>query len=391
MKGSVRKKGKQSWQLQVYKGRLPDGKPDRYFETVRGPKRDAEYRLNVLLAELGRGNLPSPSKLTLSKHLQDWLDGYVKTNCSIRTHDGYKAIIDNHLTPALGNHLLKNLNQQQIQAYYGKALETLSSRTVHHQHRVLSQALKYAVRQGHLGRNPCELVDSPSPKGKTMRTLTQSEVQDLLISAEGNYYYPVIYTALSSGLRQAELLGLRWRDIDIASRSIYVNRVLYKRRGIVQFNEPKTSHSRRKVSMTPKLAEFLGEYRLERERLYHQIGITTTLDNLVFATVEGKPMNPPSLTREFGKIVKRAGLENVRFHDLRHTFASLMLQRGVPPKVISECLGHASVAFTMDVYSHILPGMQTDAMAMLDEVLPAAVNGITPDYATSNNYVNHKP
>ena len=390
MRGSIRKKGKQSWQLQVYKGKLPDGKPDRYFETVRGPKRDADSRLNELLAELGRGSLPCSGKLTLSQHLERWLDGYVKTNCSIRTHDGYKAIIDNHLTPALGNHLLKNLNQQQIQAYYGKALETLSSRTVHHQHRVLSQALKYAVRQGYMGRNPCELVDPPSPKGKTMRTLTQSEVTDLLISAEGSFYYPVIYTAISTGLRQAELLGLRWRDIDIASRSISVNRTLYKRRGVVQFNEPKTAHSRRRVYMTPKLAEFFGEYRLERERLYHQIGVTITLDDLVFATIKGKPVNPPSLTRDFAKVVKKAGLENVRFHDLRHTFASLMLQRGVPPKVISEALGHASVAFTMDTYSHILPGMQSEAMAMLDQALPAAVNGITPNYANSKPYVNHK-
>jgi integrase len=178
---------------------------------------------------------------------------------------------------------------------------------------------------------------------------------------------------VSSGLRQAELLGLRWRDIDIVSPSISVNRVLYKRRGICQFNEPKTPHSRRKVDMTSKLAEFLGEYRLERERLYHQIGKTTTLDDLVFSNVEGKPLNPSSLSREFARIAKKARLENVRFHDLRHTFASIMLLKGAMPKVISEALGHASVAFTMDTYSHILPGMQADAMALLNEALPAGV------------------
>ena len=105
-----------------------------------------------------------------------------------------------------------------------------------------------------------------------MRTLTQGEVTDLLIAASSNRHYPVIYTAVSTGLRQAELLGLKWRDIDIASRSISVNRTLYKRRRICQFNEPKTAHSRRRVAMTTKLAEFLAEYRLERERLYHQIG-----------------------------------------------------------------------------------------------------------------------
>ena len=128
--------------------------------------------------------------------------------------------------------------------------------------------------------------------------------------------------------------------------------------------------------MTAKLAEFLREYRLERERLYYQIGKAMTLDDLVFANHEGTPVDPSVLSHSFGRIAKRAGLEKVRFHDLRHTFASLMLQRGAKPKVISEALGHASVAFTLDVYSHIIEGMQSEAMALLDDVLPAGINGV---------------
>jgi len=373
MRGSIRQRGKKSWQIQIYVTG-PDGKPRRHFETTRGRKGDAQRRLTELLSSLDKGVYTPPGRLTVAEHLHNWLDGYVRTNCSQRTFDGYESIIEHHLIPSLGHYQLKQLHAQVIQAYYGKALENLSSRTVHHQHRVLSQSLKYAVRQGYLGRNPAELVDPPSPKGKAMQTLTQSEVQDLLISAQHNYFYPVIYTAVSTGLRQAELLGLRWRDIDIASRSISVNQTLYKRHGICQFNKPKTEHSRRRVSMTSKLAEFLGEYRLERERFYHQLGKTTTLDDLVFANIEGNPLDPSFLSHTFGKIVKRAGLKHCRFHDLRHTFASLMFLRGVPPKVISEALGHSSVAFTMDIYSHIIPGMQSDAMALLDEVLPIAKN-----------------
>ena len=375
MRGNIRQRGKNSWQIQIYTGKDPDGKPRRHLETIRGRKGDAQKRLTELLASLDKGVYTPPGKLTLAEHLRNWLQGYVKTNCSQRTYDGYQAIIEHHLIPNLGYYQLKQLHIQAIQAYYGKACEKLSSRTVHHQHRVLSQSLKYAVRQGYLGRNVCELVDPPSPKGKSMRTLTQSEVTDLLISAQDSHFYPVIYTAVSTGLRQAELLGLRWRDIDIASRSISVNQVLYKRRGIYRFIPPKTEHSRRRVRMTDKLVEFLGEYRLEREQLYHQLGKTITPDDLVFANVEGKPLDPSFLSHTFGKIVKRAGLKDVRFHDLRHTFASLMLLNGVSPKVISEALGHSSVAFTMDVYSHILPGMQEDAMALLDRVLPPAVNG----------------
>jgi len=156
--------------------------------------------------------------------------------------------------------------------------------------------------------------------------------------------------------------------------SISVSQVLYKRRGICQFIEPKTSHSRRRVAMTPKLALFLKEYKAERERFYYSLGTKLTPDDLVFTSVESNPIDPSVLSHAFKRITRKMGLEDVRFHDLRHTFASLMLLRGAKPKVISEVLGHASVAFTMDVYSHIIEGMQEDAMALLDEVLPPGVN-----------------
>ena len=232
------------------------------------------------------------------------------------------------------------------------------------------------MRQGYLGRNPCELVDPPKWKGKAMRTLTLAEVEALFKTARDNYYYPVIYTAVSTGLRQAELLGLRWRDIDLDLLSISVSQALYKRKGICEFKEPKTSHSRRRVVMTPKLALFLKEYRSEREALYRQIGTSLALDDLVFTNVENKPFDPCVITHAFTRTARKAGLNGVRFHDLRHTFASLMLLRGAKPKVISEALGHSSVAFTMDVYSHIIEGMQSDAMVLLDEVLPPGKNGV---------------
>ncbi len=374
MRGHIRKKGEHSWQITFDIGAGPDGERRRYFETVKGGKKDAQRRLHELLVNLEKGIYAPPGSLTLAEHLNNWLTGYVKTNCSQRTLDGYQNIVKRHLIPALGQVQLKHLHPQAIQSYYGKAIEKVSARTVHKHHRLLSQALKYAVRQGYLGRNPCELVDSPSWKGRAMRTLTPAEVEALFDVAKDSYYYPVYYTAVSSGLRQGELLGLRWRDIDLDFLSISVSRVLYKRRGICQFKEPKTARSRRRVAMTPKLALFLREYRTEREALYRELGKELTLDYLVFAYPDGRPLDPSVLSHEFARIAKQAGLERVRFHDLRHTFASLMLLRGGKPKVISEALGHASVAFTMDTYSHIIEGMQSDAMALLDEVLPAGVN-----------------
>ena len=373
MRGYIRRKGEHSWQITLDIGTGSDGHRRRHFETVRGRKGDAQKRLNELLVNLEKGVYTPPGHLTLADHLHNWLEGYVKTNCSQRTLDGYQSIIGCHLIPGLGHIQLKQLQPRVIQAYYGKAVQQLSARTVHHQHRVLSQALKYAVRQGYLGRNPCDLVDAPSPRKKLMRTLTPSEVEVLLDTAKDSYYYPVIYTAVSTGLRQAELLGLRWRDIDLDMLSISVSQVLYKRGSVCTFKEPKTAHSRRRIAMTPKLALFLRDYWKDRERLYHQLGKKLALDDLVFASVEEKPLDPGVVSHNFSRMAARAGLGRVRFHDLRHTFASLMLLRGAKPKVISEALGHASVGFTMDVYSHIIEGMQADAMALLDEVLPEGV------------------
>jgi len=374
MRGSIRQRGKNSWQIQIYAGTGPDGKPRRHYETIRGRKGDAQRHLTELLSSLDKGVYMPPGRLTVAAHLNNWLDGYVKTNCSQRTFDGYQSIIERHLIPVLGHIQLKHLHPQAIQAYYSKACEKLSNRTVHHHHRVLSQSLKYAVRQGYLGRNPAELVDPPSPKGKSMRTLTQNEVMDLLVNARDSYYYPVIYTAVSTGLRQAELLGLRRRDIDLDLQSISVCQTLYKRHGVCEFKEPKTSHSKRRVSMTAKLADYLNGYIGERESLSLHLGRLFKPDDLVFSNIEGKPLDPGVLSHNFARIAKRTGLQGVRFHDLRHTFTSLMLLRGAKPKVISEALGHSSVAFTMDTYSHIIEGMQSEAMALLDEVLPPGEN-----------------
>jgi len=374
MKGSIRSQGSRSWQITIDMGTDLNGKRRRHFETAHGRKGDAQKRLNELLVSLEKGISVPVGRLTLAELLQDWLAGFVKTNCSPRTLDGYQSMAERHVIPALGHLQLKHLQPPAIQSYYGTAVEKLAPRTVAKHHRLLSQALKYAVRQGYIGRNPCELVDSPSWKGRVMRTLTPGEVEAFFAMAKDSQFYPVYYTAVSTGLRQAELLGLRWRDLDLDFLSISVSQVLYKRRGICEFREPKTAHSRRRVAMTPKLALFLKKYYADRETVSRELERELTLDSLVFAYPDGSPLSPSMLSHHFSILAKKTGLGTVRFHDLRHTFASLMLMQKAPAKVISEALGHASVAFTMDTYSHIISGMQEDAMALLDGVLPEGVN-----------------
>lgn len=368
--GHLRQRTKGSWQIAIYRGYL-DGKSVRYHETIKGTKDKAAKRMRELEYSLDHG-VPTPTgDITVETHLRSWLEGYVKTSCSQRTFDGYRSIIENHLIPALGHLQLRKLQPEMIEAYYGKACEKLSARTVQHHHRVLSEALKHAERRGHIGRNPCSLAAAPSPRKRIMRTLTPAEVEIMLEHAASNQFYPVYYTAVSTGLRQAELLGLRWRSIDLDGLGISVSQVLYKRGGVCTFKEPKTSGSSRRVSMTPKLALFLRQYKAQREVLYLERGKILGLDDLVFANDKGKPLDPCTVTHNHARIARRAGLDGVRFHDLRHTFASIMLMKGAKPKVISEALGHASVAFTMDVYSHLIEGMQSDAMLLLDEALPA--------------------
>ena len=277
--------------------------------------------------------VPVPkNRYTVKELFYDWLEGYAKTRCSPRTVEGYESIIYHHLVPAFGHLQLKDLLPPIIQAYYGRACNRecnrLSKRTVHYHHRLLSEILKYAVRQGILGRNPCDFVDPPSPKGKTMKTMTPGEVGHLLDIASQSPHYPVIYVALNTGMRQSELLGLPWRDVDLDGCSISVSQVLYKRRGVCEFKEPKTAHSRRCIPMTPKLALYLRSYKAQREAWHWLLGKPLDPDDLVFLTERGKPVDPSVVSSAFHKLARHAGLDGVRFHDCRHTFASLLLLRG---------------------------------------------------------------
>jgi len=371
------------WKIQLYVGKkphktMPDRQVyDRRFYSFHGTETQAKRRLKQLSQEvetsLGKG-IPIPlGRFTVADALKAWLSS--KAGRAPKTLESYQSIVERHLIPNLGQHQLRDLQPSMIQAYYAKACESLSARSVHYHHRLLKQAFKYAVRQGFLGRNTCDLVDPPGFQKKKMRTLAPEEVQRLLEVASDSEYYPVIYVALSSGLRRAELLALRWRDLNLGKKpTISVSRVLYKSRGIIEFREPKTANSRRSVTMTTKLRRYLKDYRVEKESYNLHIGRLLNLDDLVFSTAKGKPFDPHVVSHNFSKIAKRAGLEGTRLHDCRHTFATLMLDQGAPPKLISDALGHASVAFTMDVYAGRIPSLEQSAMAKLNKVLPEGVN-----------------
>ena len=378
MRGHIRQRSKGSWAIVIDLPKDPQtGKRRQQWRSVRGSKRDAERALRELLYSLERGVCIRSQRLTLGEYLYQWLDGYVKTNCSPRTLDSYQSIVDRHLIPNLGGIPLTQLHPQEVQQYYSRALTGgridgkggLSPRTVLHIHRILVEALNYAVRQGFIIRNVGELVDPPRARKPKMKTLMPQEVAVLLSDAKDTAYYSIIYTAVNTGLRQAELLGLRWRDLDLDLASLSVTQVLYKRRGVCQFKEPKSERSRRRLDLSPSLALFLRQYKAEREMECLLLEKPLGDDDLVFSKADGTATDPGTLTHNFARIARKAGLQGTRFHDLRHTFATLMLMAGIHPKIVSEMLGHSSVSFTLDTYSHVTPTLQQAAMKRLDEVL----------------------
>jgi integrase len=211
-------------------------------------------------------------------------------------------------------------------------------------------------------RNVAKVVEPPKVAKVTINTLSPEEVTRFLDAARETDYYVYFATLLYTGLRRGELLALRWRNLDLDNAAIKVVETAYKLgNGEYVIKEPKTANSRRAVTIPPSLVELFKVYRADQELLRIQLGISLDIDDFVFIRPDGSPINPNAVTLAFRRIIKKAGLRGIRIHDLRHTHAILMLMAGVHPKVVSERLGHANIGITLDIYSHVLPGLQEAA------------------------------
>jgi integrase len=379
MKGHIRQRSKGSWTIVIDVGRDPEtGKRRQQWHTIKGTKRDAERVLRELLHSLEVGSYVKPNRLTVAQFLEEWLQGYVAMNTAPRTRERYEEIVRIHLILALGSLPLLALQPQHIQKYYAKALQSgrrdgkggLSARTVHKYHRVLYEALRYGVKHGVLVRNVAESVDPPRPENKEIIMLGPNDLGRLLDRAKGTPYYVLFFTAVYTGLRRGELLGLRWCDIDLELATLSVVQTLQQLRSREYvFREPKSRRGRRQIALSPSLAILLREHRAKQENARKLLGRPLAPTDFVFSHPNGIPLRPNSVTRAFQTIAESAGLQGVRFHDLRHAHATLMLQQGIHPKIVSERLGHSSVAITLDIYSHVLPGLQEAAARRFEEGL----------------------
>jgi len=313
------------------------------------------------------------SKIFVREFLEQWLRDYAEINTSPVTAEGYRNKINCHVLPRIGNIQLDQLTPQHVIRIYVDMQEGgLSRRTALHVHQILREALGHAVKWGILGRNVCDAVDPPRPLQKQMTALDTVEVGQLLKAAEGSPYRHIIFLAIYTGLRRGELLGLRWADVDVENQTISVNQSLQRMvgKGLI-VTEPKTRSSRRLVTLPPTAVKVLTSLKTERMDQCGDLGWSES--NYVFCHKNGAPMSPDTVSHAFNRLVKRTEIPHVRFHDLRHTHATLMLKQGVNPKIVCERLGHSSVTITMDTYSHVLPGMQEKAALAFEAGLEGIV------------------
>ncbi len=382
MRGHIQRRGKKSWRLKFDIGRDPEtGERITKYMTVRGTKTDAQRELTRVLREIDTGTFVEPAKITVAEFLKQYLASLVNRGLSPKTYDRYKEIVNINLIPAFGHIRLAKLEPLHIETAWGDALESgrldgkggLSPQTVAHLHRLLKQALKKAVKWKMLATNPADMVDAPKIERREIAVLTEAELATLINAVEGTPLYMPVMLASTTGLRRGEVLGLRWKDIDLDRGTLTVIQMLGQVRSRLYFKPPKTKAGRRTVTLPAITIEALRQHKVRQSEERLRLGLGRDDSGLVFTRPDGQPVIPTSFSRTFCEFVKNRGLPPISFHGLRHSHLTHLLRAGVHPKVASARAGHSSTAITMDIYSHILPGMQEDAASKIDAVLRTAL------------------
>jgi integrase len=350
-----------------------------YVYATRGRKRRTLYgktrkevakKLTEALSNREQGLIFDAGKMTLEEYLERWLADSVRGTVRPSTFERHEQIVNVHVNPALGRIRLKNVTPPHVRGLLAEKLESgLASATVRKIHSTLHKALSQAVADGLIPRNAAD-VKAPRPTPKEMRPLSEEEARTFLEAARGDQFETLYVLALTTGLRRGELLGLRWDDVDLERGTLRVGRAHVREGGRHAVGETKTRRGRRQVNLTPRTVNTLRAHR--KHQLEEKIRLTGLREDsgLIFTTHRGTYVNPENLIkRSFKPLLKRAGLPDIRFHDLRHTCATLLLGRGVHPKLVQELLGHATIAMTLDTYSHYLPSMGNAAAGAMSDAL----------------------
>ncbi|MDK2933586.1 MAG: hypothetical protein PWP27_1396 [Clostridiales bacterium] len=365
--GSITKVRENLWMGRVMIGYKSDGKPNR--KSIYGKTRkEVQDKLVALLNEINTGTYVEPTKITLIQWLQDWLKKYKSIKLKPLTYDLYEILIQTSIKSEIGNILLKDLRPAHIQGFYNtKYSDGYSPSTIRKFHAVLRGALEQAVRNNLIPQNPALHVELPSMEPKVIKAFTLEEQKRFEECARKYQYYPAFIVALDTGLRMSELLALRWDDIDLVNGYVVVNKNLVfvkdrendtgKNVFVVQ-NTTKTKSGNRKIPLTQRALKLLKELKLKQ----------VSKSDIVFCNKKGSYILKRNFQRTFYNIIKQVGIPKCGVHTLRHTFATRLFERGVPEKTISDLLGHSSISFTLDTYTHVLPDTKQDAIKVLDEI-----------------------
>jgi len=358
---------------------------ERRRETRSGfaTQKECQAAMNKLLVAVEQHNYTAPTKASVKEYLaKEWLPA-VKATIRPSTYNSYVQHVECHIAPHIGSVKLQKLSGSQVNALYAKLAESgakdgkkgLSPMTIHHVHACLHKACKDAVRWGHISRNPLDAADPPRKKGdgsKEMRTWTKAQLKAFLGAVADERLSPLWHTIAMTGMRRGEAIGLRWSDVDLEGGRLAVRRALIPSGREVIVSEPKTIKGRRVIAIDPGTVEVLkaqAARQLDEQKEWDEAWVET---GLVFTLENGEALDPESVSRYWRQAVKKSMLPQIRLHDLRHTHATLALQAGIHPKVVSERLGHATISITLDTYSHAIPAMQEEAAALIAGLVFAA-------------------
>lgn len=373
MRGHVRKRGN-TYSVVLFVGYKPDGKPQYKWYGGHRTKKEADKFLAEKIKEFNDGNLATESGVTVRKYFEAWLE-HEATQVRVSTLVGYKSIVNAHILPNFGGKKLDKLKPLDIQRLYDALLTSgKAPRTVIHLHTLLHSAFGRAVKWGMLTRNIVEQVEPPHAKKHEFAVWTRDQVLAYLQEAEKTRYYVLFLLALTTGLRLGELQGLKWIDVDFEQSELHVKRSRTWKTGEGLDLHPKTAHGRRIVALSGSSVAALRKHKAFQAE--EKLRSKDYQDGLYIVTREDGVVPHPVTIRELHtKLCKRAGVPYIRIHDMRHTHATLLLEQGVHPKIVSERLGHSAIGITLDTYTHVLPSLQHKTAKDFDDALFGGKNG----------------
>lgn len=362
------RKGKVRYYAVVEQDPEPNGRRVRKSHGGFDRRKDAREALNTVLQRQREGTYIAPTSQSFGQFLTDeWLPG-IRSTVKPSTWDSYSRNIQLHLIPRLGTRSLSKLGPAELNDLYASLSEgprPLSTRTIRYVHTIVHRALKDATRWGKVPRNVAALADPPRPKAPAdFRFWTPTQVQIFLGDTRGDLLHSLYFVALTTGMRRGELLGLRWADVDLAVGRLVVKQTVVSVGYQVQFSEPKTARSRRTISLDPSTVATLKAHRSHQLEQRLAWGPAWRESEFVFTREDGSLIHPQSVSDAFERAVKQVSLPLIRFHDLRHTYATLALDAGMKPWDLSDRLGHSSVAFTLQAYRHAVQATQESAASV---------------------------